>query len=285
MNIFKNVLSLCLIITGSAFAQENSVTQNLLFDDSDIIVRADIVTQPANNIDENAKTQAANSAKALLEQRPKRLIAEDMPAPKTQPSRSTSKVREKPTIPAPFGLLWNSSVITTRDQGVQLNLVEIKDYPNSFQATHLPKAIDFFTKVYVTYGTTDELYRIIAHSKFIDDDSSASVALGYYKTYSEYLNKKYGNMQQNYTPATITKTSTDSNGKEITTSEPAPIGNPDFLSQLSNGTAVLYSTYRNEQVEATLSIGVDGNQKSYIVIEYRNLQILKQIENSTIDAL
>jgi hypothetical protein len=71
--------------------------------------------------------------------------------------------------------------------------------------------------------------------------------------------------------------------KEIT--ETAPIGNPDFLSQLEQGTATLYSTYNNKNVAAALSINVDGSKKSYIVIDYRNLQALEKQQTKTLDAL
>ena len=68
-------------------------------------------------------------------------------------------------------------------------------------------------------------------------------------------------------------------------SKEAPIGNPDFLNQLQQGTATLYSTFHNDEVGAALAINVDGNKKSYIVIDYKNLKILKAQENKTLDAL
>ena len=39
------------------------------------------------------------------------------------------------------------------------------------------------------------------------------------------------------------------------------------MTQLENGTAVLFSTYHNDKIEVTLSISVDGDKKSYIVID------------------
>ena len=74
-------------------------------------------------------------------------------------------------------------------------------------------------------------------------------------------------------------------GKEEEITEEHPIGNPNFLAQLQSGEAVLYSTYYDENIASALSIGVDGDKKSYIVIDYRNLDILKKQEEKTLDAL
>ena len=99
------------------------------------------------------------------------------------------------------------------------------------------------------------------------------------------LEKKYGNKQTFFTPATIEKTIINAQKKEEIVKETAPIGNPDFLNQLAGGSAFLYSTYNNTDVAAALSIGVDGEKKSYIVIDYKNLKILQEQENETLDAL
>jgi len=252
-----------LLAPGFAFAQSQTLPQNILFDDSDIIVRAEPTTEEVKITDED-KNKASSSARALLKSAPRKITPQDTSSFKSL-SKPKTKAPTKPTFAAPFGMLWNSSISSTRNQGIQLNMVDLKDYPNSFEATRLPKAIDFFDHVYVSFGHSDELYRIIA--------------------YSEYLDRKYGNMKQEFTPATITKVIKDDQDKEQEIEEQAPLGNPEFLSQLESGQAVLYSTYHNDNIEATLSISVDGDKKSYITIEYLNMQILKQNENQTIDAL
>ena len=117
------------------------------------------------------------------------------------------------------------------------------------------------------------------------DDSSATKTLDVYNKYSALLEKKYGNKQTFFTPAIIEKNIKNSQGRVEVIKETAPLGNPNFLDQLANGTAVLYSTYNNKDVAAALSIGVDGNKKSYIVIDYKNLSILQEQEQETLDAL
>ncbi len=277
-----------LILIFNANAQNPTLSQNFLFDDSDIIVKANI-QHDEKNVDinkEEAAENAVNNARNLLNQKPLKLQSKNFPkikkvsTPHHTSSSSTSGLSE-----APFGLLWGSSIIDTRNQGIQLTAADMKDYTNSFLATHLPKPIDFFDRVYVVYGQENELYRILAYSKAIEDESNASKILQQYQKFSQLLEKKYGNKKEDFTPATITKKTKDSQGKEITINEQAPIGNPNFLSQLEAGTAVLFSTYYNDSVAAALSIGVDGNKKSYIVIDYKNLKILKEQEAQTLEAL
>ena len=135
------------------------------------------------------------------------------------------------------------------------------------------------------FGKEDELYRILAYSELIDDNTSASKALKQYYTFSDLLNKKYGNKEEFFTPTTIVKTIKNSQGKEEQIEEKSSIGNPEFLSQLQSGTSVLYSTYYNDEVAVALSIGVDGDEKSYIVIDYKNLNTIKKQETKTLDAL
>ncbi len=275
-------------LTLDVKAQDPTLSQNFLFDDSDIIVKANIPSEEktTNTNSKEIAKDAVNAAKNLLNQKPLKLQSKNFPKikksiPTQYPSpSSTSKLTE-----APFGLLWNSSIIDTRNQGIKLTVAEMKDYTNSFLATNLPKPLDFFDRVYVVFGQENELYRILAYSNTIEDDSNASKVLQQYQKFSQLLEKKYGNKEEDFTPAIITKTSTDAQGKEITITEEAPIGNPEFLSQLETGTAVLFSTYHNDNVAAALSIGVDGNKKSYIVIDYKNLKILKEQEAQTLEAL
>ena len=66
---------------------------------------------------------------------------------------------------------------------------------------------------------------------------------------------------------------------------PEKMGNTNFLSQLQDGTATLYSTFEGNGIGAALTLNVDGDGKSYIVIDYKNLNILKERENETLNIL
>lgn len=276
-----------ILLVSSVNAQDPTLSQNFLFDDSDIIVRAD--TSSEETVKKTSKEDvetAVNSAIDILNKKPLKLQTKNLPKFKKtasvqySSSSTTSKLTE-----APFGLLWSSSIIDTKNQGVKLTAAEMKDYTNSFLATNLPKPLDFFDRIYVVFGQENELYRILGYSKTLEDKPDASVILQQYEKYSQLLEKKYGNKKEDFTPAIITKTTKNSQGKDVSISEQAAIGNSDFLSQLENGTAVLFSTYNNDHVAAALSIGVDGNKKSYIVIDYKNLKILKEQEAQTLEAL
>ena len=286
--LFLPVLLSAVLPFSTVFAQSNDVLrQSLLFDDSDVIVKAPAETQsetgPQNN--KQAEIDAVSSARSLLNQKPVKLRQKNFPKMKTKAISSSAPKTAAETKDAPFGLLWGADIAETRNQGIQLSATEMKDSVNSFLATRLPKPIALFDRIYVVYGKEDELYRILAYSRLIDDDSSASKALQQYKTFSELLNKKYGNKEEDFTPAVISKTIKNAKGQDETVEEKAPVGNPDFLEQLMNGTAVLFSTYYNQDVAAALSIGVDGDKKSYIVIDYKNLRVLEKQEAKTLDAL
>ncbi len=277
------ILGLTFFLPSIAASQDNGFSKDILFDPSAPSATA---TQEQNlNTEENI-SDAVNSARDLLNQKPLKLRQQKFPEFKSRTlSNNTSSSPAQELDGAPFGLYWSSTMDNTRNQGVTLTPVEMEDYVNSFLAGNLPKPIDFFERVYVTYGEENKLYRILAYSKLIDDDASASKILKEYNTYSDYLNKKYGNKQEDFTPAVISKTITNAQGKEETVTENAPIGNPEFLSQLLSGDAVLFSTYYNNDIAAALSIGVDGDKKTYIVIDYKNLEILKKQEAETLDAL
>lgn len=298
MKPFLLSLSLVFVSSSLALGQENILGQDFLFDEEDIVIRAqesdenenDYNDEQEENLDNSAsKTELNNAvtqAKDLLNKKPVKLPKIKIPHIKrTKTSPSIKPINTQNLNEAPFGLYWGVNQSTTLSQGINLQKVELKDYVNSFLATSLPKPLDFFERIYAVFGKDDKLYRILSYSKFIDDDSSAKKTLEQYNKYSNLLEKKYGNKQTFFTPATIEKTIINAQKKEEIVKETAPIGNPDFLNQLAGGSAFLYSTYNNTDVAAALSIGVDGEKKSYIVIDYKNLKILQEQENETLDAL
>ena len=63
------------------------------------------------------------------------------------------------------------------------------------------------------------------------------------------------------------------------------MGGKNFLAELKSGEAVLYATFEDAKVGAALAVNVDGNGKSYIIIDFTNLQIYKEREEQTLNAL
>lgn len=271
--IYSYILLCACLFCLPARAEEN-IYENIL--------ETDVIEEDYNP--EQDAAAARNQAKQLLKSRSQNLGRQNFPkirqrSTKTQ-SDDTSRYQ-----PAPFGLVWGASVMDTKNQGVLLSPVEEKDYVNSYAAKNLPKSIGDFERINITFGDNNELWRIIAYGNLIDDDAACTAGLRQYRIYAALLKKKYGNEQENYTPAMVDVEETDSKGKAVTVQKPAPLENPDLCKQLESGSAVLYSTFENKEVGAALALNVDGSGKSYIVIDYKNLRILRAHEHKTLDAL
>ena len=103
------------------------------------------------------------------------------------------------------------------------------------------------------------------------------------------LEKKYGNAHETYIPAATNVDQTDEFGSEPAFVPSKDIPNqqnaPDLLKQLQSGQTVIYATFQDENTGAALAVGVDGEGKSYITIDYKSLRILRQREAQTLDAL
>lgn len=281
------ILSLLLISATPAVAQDSNALYRdiMLYGDSYTVNEAEVQQGlTAQEAEEAAKT-AKETARQLLQKRPQTLRKQSFPKLRQRPSKTSKPAELAKTQAAPFGLIWGSTIADTRNQGISLQPIEEKDYVNNFAASRLPKMIDDFERIDITFGEEDKLWRIIAYGKLLDDDAAASRVMRLYKIYNDLLTKKYGHAQEFFTPATIEVEKKDARGKVHMVPEDAPIGNPDFLKQLQAGTAVLYSTYYNQDVGAALAVNVDGEGRSYIIIDYKNLKILRAEENKTLDAL
>lgn len=243
---------------------------------SNILISEEIKQQEQAN-------KAILDAKALASKRLQNLKIKSPALPKRAP-KAPAKVASPYISPAPFGLVWGASSEAIKVLGVRLAPALEKDYVQSFDATYLPKAIQDFRKTVLTFGQEDELWRILSYGEFITDDKSASLVLAQYKKYYNMLSKKYGNAKEFYTPKII-QVEKIVDYKPQTIDVPQQIGNPDFLSQLESGEAVLYATFEDATVGAALSVNVDGNGQSYILLDYKNLKLFKQREEQTIDAL
>ena len=270
--IFLPLMFLPLILPGLTNAQ---ISHDMLLDSEAIA---------AAGPSEDAVAQAEESARKLLQQKPQSLRKQTFPKLRSHPAAEPAKVVAR-SQSAPFGLVWGATVAATRNQGITLTDIDESNYQNNFNATHLPKPLQDITQVDLTFGIEDELWRILAYGKRLDDDASASKVMKMYQTYAGLLEQKYGHKQEFFTPATISVTKQNAQGKNYTVQEQAPLGNPDFLQQLQSGAATLYSTYYNQEVGAALAVNVDGDGKSYIVIDYKNLPILQAREKETLDAL
>lgn len=247
---------------------------------------------------EDSSNSAKEKASSLLDQKPKIIKIEGEPlqfrsartkaAPAApvggKPIDTTTKYGE-----APFGLSWGATYNQTKALGVDMERVERKDSVNDFIVTKLPKPIADFRQVIVSFGENNSLWRLTAYSRLLNDDASASKALHLYRKYYGLLERKYGNAKEFFTPkiTTVEKKVKDEYGVDKVEIEKIsePIGGADFLAELKSGQAVLYATFEDQDVGAALAVNVDGDGKSYIIIDYTNLRIFREREEQTLDAL
>lgn len=272
-------------ILMSATALSFNVKANDDFFD-DIMVTEEMKTEAKE--DKTIEKGQMDAAK-LLESKPKMLKI----------AKQKKKIRiEKETVdkadpivyePAPMGLLWLAPISEIEYIKVNLAKVEVKDYPNTYKATNLPKPLPDFRETMISFGNKDSLWRIISYGNLIDDDTSASKGLAQYDKYYKLLEKKYGNAEEFYTPAVynIEEPVPNEDGTTSTAIKQLEmqIGDEGFLEKLASGEAVLYSTFNNEKVAVTLAIFADGNNQSFIVIDYKNLTSEQKANEELYDAL
>ncbi len=262
------------LLSSVAFAQEGSSDfyQNILFSE-------DYEQQQQEN-------QAKNSAAELLKKdiSATNVLAVDANTPAPQTLSQALDDLEKEYGSAPLGLVWGASMSDIEKMGVRLIPQPMKDYTNSFMAEKLPNPLKDFSTVYLVFGDANKLYRVLAHSDMISNDTpQASKTLELYNQYYKLLDKKYGNAQQNYS---LTTQNLDLNfSPNASAAAQSPESNPNLLNDLLNGSAVLYATFGGENVGVALAVNVDGNNQTYIEIDYRNLKILNENELNVLEAL
>ena len=254
----------------------------------DVLISTDIKTEKKSS---DAKDQASQ----LLDRKPATIKIEGEPLefrsrrnqasnPIAKPIDTTTKYGE-----APFGLSWGATYNQALALGVEMKKVERQGMTNSFVVTKLPKPISDFQDVYISFGDDNKLWRIMSYSTPQDDDEKATKAVRLYRKYYKLLNIKYGNAKESFSPkiTVIEKKYKDMYGKDkvdITRIE-EPIGGANFLSELQNKEATLFATFENGDVGSALTINVNDDDESYIIIDYTNLRIFKEREDQALNAL
>lgn len=191
--------------------------------------------------------------------------------------------------PAPFGLKWLAPIEEIQYMGVSLRAVEIKDGPNSYIASGLPKPLKAFREVLVSFGDKNSLWRIAGYGQFFEDDTRASKGVAEYKKYFDMLSQKYGQAEEFYTPAVYSAEESLQNPDGTTSKsiyqKSMEIGEEGFKEKLMSGEAVLYATFARENIGVTLALLADAKGQTYIIVDYKNLK-LNEMENEEIfDAL
>ncbi len=191
---------------------------------------------------------------------------------------------DEQTSQAPFGLLWGASQEHIKNMGVILQKYNLYDYPNSYKTKYLPKPIEGFDEIVISFGKNNTLWKILAYGAFINDSPEASEILREYKKYYQLLEKKYGNAEEFYI-GLKTKETTIVDNKEVEKTIEEPIGNANFLEQLRSGEAELYATFYNNEVGVALSVNVNSQGQAYLIIDYKNIVLFEDSQKEIMESL
>lgn len=264
----------------------------LLQQKPNIISLRDSQKQLIKEGDEKRKELISNLAKAKeikQTEQVEQLEQSDEIAPEEKIEIITQQINKK-YEPAPFGLFWGISKEQTEQLGFILQPAERKDYQDVNLITNPKQKMQTFGIVTAIFGVQDKLWCIFAQSTPQPDTPQAGNVIKLYQRYYQALEKKYGNAQQYFTPHIYTEELIEGEtGEEPKTTETEKpnnqIGNDNFLMELQDGTATLYATFENEQLGVTLGVSVDEEGKSYISIDYKNLQIMREEQQTKLENL
>ena len=234
---------------------------------------------------ENKRKQLLQEIKQIQEERQLEQITvnEDI-SPEEKNELMAQKI-DKEYQSAPFGLFWGIDKEQTEQLGFILQPAERKDYANVYLVTNPKQNSDTFGIVIAIFGEQNKLWCIFAQSNPQKDTPQAGNVMELYSKYYKALGKKYGNAQQYFTPNIYTEEIQEGEGESKTVTRKGEIGNDNFLKELQEGLAVLYATFENKELGITLGVSVDGDNKSYISIDYKNLQMMREEQQTKLNNL
>lgn len=178
---------------------------------------------------------------------------------------------------APMGLYWAATQEQIQELGFELKPAERKDYKNVFQVLNPQQNNNTFALTTAIFGLQNKLWCIYAQGALLNDDAQASQVLALYRRYYEALSKKYGNAQEHFEPYTYQEQLIEGEGSAQTVrtvTKQNPLGGANFLKELQEDKAVLYATFKNDEIGVTLGVSVDGDGKSSISIDYKNFALM-----------
>ena len=214
-----------------------------------------------------------------------RTTSEEEITPEEKNKIITQKINEE-YQEAPFGLFWGINKEQTEQLGFILKSAERKDYTNVYLVSNPKQKSNTFSVVTAIFGEQNKLWCIYAQSTPQKDTPQATNVIDLYKKYYTALAKKYGNAQQYFTPYTYTEEIMEGEEQEAQTiTHSGEIGNDNFLKELEEGLATLYATFENKELGITLGISVDGDDQSYISVDYKNLKMMKEEQQTKLNNL
>lgn len=239
----------------------------------------------------NAVDKARLGAREILDSKPKKLEVNLPEQPSFRPKAPEPEPEPAPIVyeEAPFGLGWKAPKEHLEKQGVTLAEIQIKGEQNVYFAKDLPKPLSDFAETALFFGGDDKLWRIVSYGTPIEDTEKADRVLAQYAKYSKMLEAKYGNKKETFTPKIYQKqTEKDLGNNEvelIIELVESTIGNENFLQELHDKETSLFSKYSNNDIDIILSINVNEEGTSQIIIDYKKIDILKQKEDLAFDTI
>lgn len=212
----------------------------------------------------------------------------DMEQEKMKPEEKVQNILEKYES-APLGLSWGISAEKMQEVGYELEPVEREGYPNSYVIKNAAeKNAKGYENVITTFGENNVLWCINAQTTAQKDDSAAKETLKLYQKYYDALKEKYGNAKEYFSPYTYETELSEKDGEEEVIrkiKKENPRGNPDFLKELQTGKAELFATFHNNTIGVTLSVYVDEKGLGQLVLDYKNLPLMKKEKEAFINNL
>ncbi len=245
--------------------------QNDFFDD---LVMTDEIKQQAQ--EDIGRMEGQLKAGEILDQKPIKLRIDENAKIQVKEDKNKEVITQVYEI-APFGLKWLAPKSEIEYMKVILTKTNVKDSPNSYMATNLPKPLTAFREVLVSFGNTDALWRIAAYGNLIEDDSNASKGLEEYQKFYDILKDKYGNPQEFFTPAVMNvdeeKKAEDGTVSHSIKQVLLEKGSDGFKEKLMSGESTLFSTFEGDHIGVTLALLANADGYTYIIIDYKNLKM------------
>jgi len=165
---------------------------------------------------------------------------------------------------APFGLSWGASKEQAEALGVQLTAAGQDENGKNFVAKNLPKILSDIKIVILSFGFNNQLHRVAAIGKNIDNDPYGSEVKKRYQSLSRLLTKKYGKGDVNHHQDTKVWTDAD-----------------DFLMGLKQRRSWHYTDFARDNI--TIRLGIHGSSRdsgSYILI-YQDEDLKKRVKEDS----
>ena len=262
---FFYLLSLLLIYCTTLKAEDD------FFDD--LIMTDEIKQQAQENV---GRMEGQLKAGEILDQKPIKLHIDENAKIQVKEDKNKEVITQVYEM-APFGLKWLAPKSEIEYMKVILTKTNVKDSPNSYMATNLPKPLNAFREVLVSFGNTDALWRIAGYGNFLEDDTKATKGLEMYQKFYDILKDKYGNPQEFFTPAVINvdeeKKAEDGTVSHSIKQVLLEKGSDGFKEKLMSGESTLFSTFEGDHIGVTLALLANAEGFTYIIIDYKNLKM------------